>query len=137
MRRYLLDTGVAAALINRRGHVQTRAREASRRGDRLGISTPVLGELLGGIEYSNNPEANRKRLRGGLRGIAVWPFDKAAAEEFGRLYAVLRRLGRPMQQVDIQTAAVALTLGNCTVVTKDSDLAAVPGLAVVDWSQPP
>jgi len=27
-----------------------------------------------------------------------------------------------------------LTLGNCTVVTKDSDFRAVPGLTVEDWS---
>jgi tRNA(fMet)-specific endonuclease VapC len=39
-----------------------------------------------------------------------------------------------MQQSDIQIAAIALTLDNCTVVTKDSDLAAVPGIDVVDWS---
>jgi tRNA(fMet)-specific endonuclease VapC len=42
----------------------------------------------------------------------------------------LRRLGRPMQQIDIQIAAVALILGNTIVVSSDSDLAAVPGLAV-------
>jgi tRNA(fMet)-specific endonuclease VapC len=135
MRRYLLDTGIASDLINRRGDVEARAREASRRGDRLGVSTPVLGELVAGIENSNNPDRNRKELWHGLQGITLWPFDKAAAEEFGRLYATLRRLGRPMQQIDIQTAAIALTLGNCTVVTKDSDFGAVPGLHVADWSK--
>ena len=35
--------------------------------------------------------------------------------------------------MDIQIAAVALTLGNCTLVTKDSDFAAIPGLTVEDW----
>ena len=33
-------------------------------------------------------------------------------------------------------AAIALTLGDCVVVSKDSDLRAVPGLTVEDWSQP-
>jgi tRNA(fMet)-specific endonuclease VapC len=41
-----------------------------------------------------------------------------------------------MQVVDVQIAAIALSLGNCIVVSKDSDLAAVPGLIVEDWSQP-
>ncbi len=40
-----------------------------------------------------------------------------------------------MQQVDIQIAAIALTLGHCTVVTKDQDFQAIPGLGVEDWSQ--
>jgi tRNA(fMet)-specific endonuclease VapC len=41
-----------------------------------------------------------------------------------------------MQQVDIQIAAIALTLGDCTVVTGDSDFSAIPGLDVEDWSIP-
>jgi tRNA(fMet)-specific endonuclease VapC len=53
---------------------------------------------------------------------------------FGRIFAELRRLGRPMQQIDIQIAAIALTLGNCTVVFADSDLAAVPRLSVENWA---
>jgi tRNA(fMet)-specific endonuclease VapC len=64
----------------------------------------------------------------------VWPFDLAAAKEFGRLQAFLRRTGRPMQEIDVMIAAIALTLGNCTVVTSDSDLLAVPGLAVENWT---
>jgi len=41
-----------------------------------------------------------------------------------------------MQQIDVQIAAVALSLGGTTVVTTDSDLSAVPGLMVDDWSAP-
>ena len=39
-----------------------------------------------------------------------------------------------MQQIDIQIAAIALTLGNCTVVTTDADFAAVPGLRTENWA---
>jgi tRNA(fMet)-specific endonuclease VapC len=42
-----------------------------------------------------------------------------------------------MQQIDIQIAAIALSLGNCTVVTADSDLAAIPGLRVENWASGP
>jgi tRNA(fMet)-specific endonuclease VapC len=41
-----------------------------------------------------------------------------------------------MQIPDIQMAAIALALGSCTVVTTDSDLSAVPGLAVENWAAP-
>jgi tRNA(fMet)-specific endonuclease VapC len=44
-------------------------------------------------------------------------------------------IGRWMQIPDMQLAAVALTLGNCTVVSTDSDLRAIPGLDVEDWTQ--
>jgi hypothetical protein len=39
-----------------------------------------------------------------------------------------------MQQVDVQVAAIALTLG-CVLVTKDSDFQAISGLTIEDWSQ--
>lgn len=64
----------------------------------------------------------------------MWPYTHEAAEEFGRLRAVLRRAGRSMQQFDIMIAAIAFSIGNCTVVTTDSDLSAVPGLAVENWA---
>jgi tRNA(fMet)-specific endonuclease VapC len=41
-----------------------------------------------------------------------------------------------MQQVDVMIAAIALTLGNCTVVTTDTDLDAVPGLDTENWAAP-
>ena len=41
-----------------------------------------------------------------------------------------------MQVPDLQIAAIALSLGNGVVVSKDSDLRAVPGLTLEDWSQP-
>lgn len=121
MRRYLLDTGIASDYINRRAGVYERARKAVARGDRIGIGTPVLGELWAGVHYSATRARNEKRLKRQLADLTIWPFDNVAAEEYGRLYAELRSTGRPMQQVDIQVAAIALSLGRCTVVTKDSD----------------
>jgi tRNA(fMet)-specific endonuclease VapC len=39
-----------------------------------------------------------------------------------------------MQQIDIMVAAIAFSLGNCIVVTSDTDLPAVPGLDVENWA---
>ncbi|HET6573155.1 MAG TPA: type II toxin-antitoxin system VapC family toxin [Fimbriiglobus sp.] len=75
-----------------------------------------------------------RSLRIALASWTVWPYTHEAAEEFGRLRAVLRRAGRSMQQFDIMIAAIAFSIGNCTVVTTDSDLSAVPGLAVENWA---
>jgi predicted nucleic acid-binding protein len=36
--------------------------------------------------------------------------------------------------LDMRIAAIALRLGNYIVVTADSDLAAVPGLTVENWT---
>jgi tRNA(fMet)-specific endonuclease VapC len=137
MKRYLLDTGIAGYFINARHGVRARAQEETRRGNRVGICTPVLGELYFGVENSETRDRNLQLLLIALGTLRVWPFTNEAAELYGRLAAELRRVGRPMQQIDIQIAAIALTLGNCTVVTTDTDLAAVPGLRTENWAAPP
>jgi len=65
-----------------------------------------------------------------LNEVYKWPFEEEAAKQFGRIRHELRSSGRIMQIVDIQLAAIAFAMGNCTVVSKDSDLSAVPGLQV-------
>src|ERR1700730_8163384 len=122
MRRYLLDTNMAGNFIEKRGKVPERAREARGKGGRIGIDMPVLAELYYGVEFSASRDKNLQRLRRGLSGMKIWPFHAKAAAEFGRLRAELRRRGRPMQVIDIMIAAIALSLGNCTIVSVDSDL---------------
>jgi tRNA(fMet)-specific endonuclease VapC len=136
MKRYLLDSGIMGDFINRRRGVDVRVREARRDGARIGTGLPIVGELFGGMELSATRDRNMQLLRVALGGIICWPFDRAAAEEYGRIYAALRRAGRMIQQIDMQIAAIALSLGNTTVVSTDSDLAAVPGLRVENWAAP-
>jgi tRNA(fMet)-specific endonuclease VapC len=134
MRRYLLDTNAMADFINRRRGVDSRAKEARKGGARLGTCIPVMGELFFGIELSQTRDQNLTRLKRALAGLICWPFTSEAAEKYGRLAAQLRRAGRTIQQVDLQLAAIARMLGDCTVVSQDSDLLAVPGLSVENWA---
>jgi tRNA(fMet)-specific endonuclease VapC len=132
--RYLLDTGIAADLIFKREPVPQRVREIAEAGHVWGTCMPVLAELWFGVENSDNPEPNRKTLQQRIGRFRLWPFDAKAARKHGEIAADLRRRGRPIQQIDIQIAAIALTLGNCVVVTKDSDFQSIPDLKVEDWS---
>src|SRR5438876_415527 len=120
--------------INHRRGFDDRVRAARQRGLTIGTCTPVVGELYYGLALSQTREKNLPRLVRGLGRVVCWSYDRDAAVEYGRLYAELRRLGRPMQQVDVQVAAIALVLGQCVVVSSDTDLAAVPGLTVENWA---
>ncbi|HUE71987.1 MAG TPA: type II toxin-antitoxin system VapC family toxin [Pirellulaceae bacterium] len=134
MKRYLLDTGMASDLIYRRKDVYRRSQLARRNGIHIGIAMPTVGELLAGAEYSVTRNRNLPLIQKAVRRLFIWPFDLSAAEEYGRLYAELRRSGRIIGQIDVQIAAIALNLGNCTLVTADSDFAAIPGLTIENWS---
>jgi tRNA(fMet)-specific endonuclease VapC len=133
MRRYLLDTGMMGDFINQRRGIEARVDDVRRRGDRIVTCLPVVGELFAGVEGSQSRERNLQRLIRALDRVAAWPFDRAAAEEFGRIDAALRRLGRPIGKVDMQIAAIAISMGNTTVVSADTDFEALPGLTVEIW----
>ena len=132
-RHYLLDTGIAQDYQARRGGVRERAIEERKAGHRIGICVPVLGELWTGVECSSSRERNLASLRQSLATLVIWPYTIEAAQNFGRIFAELKRAGRMMQQVDIQIGAIARTLSNCVVVSKDSDLQAIPGITVENW----
>lgn len=131
--RYLFDSNAVTSLINNRPPFIARLENVRRQGCRIGTCEPVVAELLFGLEMSSSRNANILRLNRGLRLIRCWPFDRSASEVFGRISAELRRRGRQMQVIDVMLAAIALSLGNCTVVTTDSDLSDIPGLKIENW----
>jgi len=134
MRRYLLDTGIAACYIDRRRGVFERAQAEAHRGNRIGIAHPVLAELAYRVEGGPNRDRNMQRLQLALSSWAIWPTTEAAAFAYGRIAVELRRLSRPIGQNDMMIAATALALGNTTVVSMDGDLTVVPGLTVENWA---
>lgn len=136
MKRYLLDTNAMGDLINDRRGVPDRAAEARRRGGKIGTCVPVVSELFVGIEGSKSRERNRERLIRALKRLVCWPFDLAAAEEYGRIAIEQKATGRTLDKLDMMIAAVARTIPNCTIVTSDSDFDAVAGIRTENWATP-
>ena len=135
MTRFLLDTGVAGLYLDRKRGVFERATTENTKGHRIGIAGPVLAELAFRAEGSPFRDRNLLQLRQALDIWTLWFMDTAAAFEYGRIAFELRTIGRPIGQNDITIAAIALSLGNTTVVTMDGDLAAIPGLTVENWAE--
>lgn len=135
IRHYLLDTGIAQDFQADRRGVRAKAKAVRTLGHRVGICVPVLGELWSGVEGSDQRDVNLKQLRHALKKLTIWSYSTAAAAEYGRIYTELKRAGRPMQQIDMQIGAIARTLPNCVVVSKDADLSAIPGISVENWAK--
>ncbi|HYV40041.1 MAG TPA: type II toxin-antitoxin system VapC family toxin [Gemmataceae bacterium] len=136
MKRYILDSGIVTDLISKRNGVDLKAAEAFQRGCRLGVGTPVIGEFLAGLENSSSRERNTARFERLLSRLAIWPYDLSASREYARIASDLRRRGIAVQQIDMQIAALAFALGNCAVVSKDSDFKEITGLPVENWAVP-
>jgi predicted nucleic acid-binding protein len=58
---------------------------------------------------------------------------QAARRSGGRIGIGIPVLAELYQVIDILIAATAIVLGDCTVVSDDTDLLAVPGLNVETW----
>jgi tRNA(fMet)-specific endonuclease VapC len=101
----------------------------------LNSTKPLTGRMAAESPSSPKPpRLDMERLRRSLNSLHIWPYEFTAAQEFGRLATILKRTGRTMQQIDVQIATIALTLGDCAVISKDRDLFAVPGLDVENWA---
>jgi tRNA(fMet)-specific endonuclease VapC len=134
MTRFLLDTSIAGLYLARKQGVFERAESEIAKGNRVGIAGPVLAELAFRAEGSPHRERNLRTLRQALDVWKLWLADTNALFEYGRLAFALKSSGRPIGQNDIMIAAIALSVGDCTVVTTDSDLAAIPGLNIKNWA---
>ena len=134
---YLLDTDTCIYLLN--GHPHVKARVAEVGVAALAVAIPTVGELYFGAYNSGRVAANIARVRAVLSppGPHVLLIDESAAEQFGRFKAVLRRAGRPIGDVDLFIAGVAVRHGLTVVTNNTSHFARLPELPLENWLEPP
>jgi hypothetical protein len=87
MRRFLLDTGPAQDFNHDRNGIRGRVQAEGRRGNRIGIGTPVLGELWAGLGGSESRERKIHRLHLGLSRlipVSAWERESPARSRSAR-----------------------------------------------------
>lgn len=134
MRRYILDTGIAGLYLDRKRGVYERTSLENAKGNRIGITGQVLAELAFRAEGSPHRDRNILRIHDALKEWRLWFLDTEAAFEYARIAFELKKIGRAVGQNDIGIAAIALSMGNTSIVTMDDDFKAISGLAVENWS---
>ena len=89
----------------------------------------VLGELHGAFEFGSRAKENRVTLAEflGEPFVKVVPITADVARHYGRVYATLRKAGRPIPANDMWIAAAAIDQGAC-LLTFDRDFEHVQGL---------
>ena len=131
--RYLLDTNICIYLMKRQPPEVT-ARFATLAFGDVGMSSITLAELRFGVEVSPRRRQDEAALDDLLQDVMAMPFEHTAAQEYGRLRALVR--SRQRDALDRLIAAHAASL-NCTLVTNNEpDFAGYPGLTVENWARP-
>jgi tRNA(fMet)-specific endonuclease VapC len=128
---YLLDTDSVSYALRGHGRVGERIRE--HRPSEIGISAITLAELRFGADRRGS-----KRLHDLIgrfaEAVEVFPFDAAAATEYGRLSNTLAQRGTPIGEFDVLIAAHAVALRRTLVSNNDRHFSRVPGLTTDNWT---
>lgn len=97
-------------------------------------SAITVGEMVYGAYRSDRPDHFLRQLEERLwPNIRILPFDRTAAETYGRLRAQLEEAGVPLAEPDLRIAAIALT-HDLTIVTGNvRHFSRLPGLRTENW----
>ena len=129
--KILLDTDITSYIFSHRDERARRRFLTFAMGD-IGISAVTAAELAVGVEI-NRSERNRLAVARALESLVVAPFDAAAAAAYGRVRAVLQRLGTPIGPLDMMIAAHAISLGMPLATNNVREFRRVPGLRLENW----
>jgi tRNA(fMet)-specific endonuclease VapC len=120
------------------GNPRVKARVAQVGVAALAVATPTVGELYFGAYNSIRVQANVARVRAFLSppGPQVLDIDEIAAEQFGRFKATLRREGRPIGDIDLLIAGVAMHHGLTVVTNNIGHFERLQHLTLENWLEP-
>jgi tRNA(fMet)-specific endonuclease VapC len=130
---YLLDSNTASYII--KGNIPAvRTHLTKVPIAQLSISAVTEGELRYGV--ARRPEATRLQdvVDAFLARVSVLPWDSSAAREYGILRAFLEERGRPMGNLDMLTAAHAIS-ADAILVSKDQAFRRIRHLKLEDWTK--
>ena len=128
----MLDTDICIYTMKRKP-IEVR-RRFNIHSSAICISTVTLGELVHGVEKSNNPRSNLESLEGFAGRLEVINYDEVAAYHFGQLRHELK--GQEIGPYDFMIAAHARSLGLTLITNNTREFKRVDGLRIENWVEP-
>lgn len=127
----LLDTNVVIAFFNGNKTVLQRIYADV---DRIALSSLVVAELDYGAKASQKAKENLEKLHRFVDIVQVVPFDIECAKIFGTIKSKLRKLGKPIGEMDALIAATAMAHKAVLVTGNRKHFENIGGLKVEIWS---
>jgi tRNA(fMet)-specific endonuclease VapC len=130
---YLFDTNHASLLY--RLDPKMVAVFQQHHADRFHLCTPSLAELWYMVHNSARRQQNIAELKRFVDRFYILDFKDVHAQEYGIIKSELRRLGKPIPDVDIQIAAVA-RVTKFVLLTDDAHFTPISGITIENWLRP-
>lgn len=131
---YLFDTDILSQVLKRTPSPTLLTRLATVPAKQQFTSAITVGEMVYGAYRSDRPDHFLRQLEERLwPNIRILPFNRAAAETYGRLRAELEEAGTPLAEPDLRIAAIALTHELTMVTGNVRHFSRVAGLRIENW----
>ena len=128
----LLDTNICIAYLNGSDE-KIRIRLLEEEPGSYAVCSIVKVELNFGARKSRNVDSNLQKVQAFLLHFESYPFDDAAADQYGLIRSLLERGGNLIGANDLMIASIALSK-DVTLVSRDQrEFLRVPGLRVETW----
>jgi tRNA(fMet)-specific endonuclease VapC len=128
---FILDTDHCIAILRGRLDVSAYVEPTAR----LYVTAITVSELTYGAHKSDRANAHLTQVDLLLDSVTILPFDEQPARRCGEIKDMLRRLGSPIAEPDLQIASIALHHALPLVSHNQRHFARVPGLKLVDWME--
>ena len=132
-----LDTTVFVDLRGKDSELEARADrrigELLAVGEVLVTTRLTLAELYVGIERAPDPVREEGIVQALLGDMPILELDDQAARSYGWITAQLQKMGRPIVDMDVLIAAVAMAAGHSVTTRNAEHFRRVPGLVVEEY----
>jgi predicted nucleic acid-binding protein len=125
----LLDTDHCIAILRKKLDLGERVAP----DEELATTAISVAELTHGANRSSRREDNLARLEVLLSALIILPFDDAAGRRFGVLRAELEARGKPLDDLDLQIASIAIENNFPLVTNNTKHFKRVDGLQLLNW----
>jgi len=103
-------------------------------GQRFTASTTIAELLFGGLVLGDQGRQILRRIEDRILSVVtVLAFDEPAARRFAEVKATLQRRGEPLEDADMQIAAVALTHDLTLVTDNTRHFVRIASLRLENW----
>lgn len=128
---YLFDTNAVSEAMRQRPNEDYVEWLAQLPREEQFTSSVVIGEMVAGAYASRATAKWLARIENNvLRAMTVLSFDVAAAHEYGKVRALLRKSGLVIDEADMMIAATALRHDLTLVTANVSHMSRVPDLSI-------
>ena len=129
-----LDTTFMIDLLHKNPEAEKKLSSLIKGSDNPCTTVITVGELFYGAYKSRNTEEEKQNVKRALSGFLILEMNERGAEKFGQILGTLDKNGQKINDRDVMIAAIAMSKGENTVVTRNKkDFERIPNLTVLSY----